>query len=109
MPIFQRFRQFSQRLAEESPATRVFYVSINRAPQKRDQWDVVDTANSLVRKFCAEARNREFIDVNPVLFGENGTPRYELYLDDKLHLNARGYEEFASIIKPILEKAWKEQ
>ena len=108
-PIFQRFRQFSQRLADESPATRLFYVSINRAPQKRDRWDVVDTANALVRKFCAEAKNREFIDVNPVLFDENSKPRFELYMDDMLHLNDRGYEGFTAVIKPILEKAWKEQ
>jgi lysophospholipase L1-like esterase len=108
-PIFRRFREFSQRLAEKSPTTRVFYVSINRAPQKMNKWDVVDSANALVKKFCAEVKSREFIDVNPVLFDEKNKPQYDLYLDDQLHLNDRGYEQFVTIIKPVLEKAWKEE
>src|SRR6266581_4269905 len=46
-PIFSRFREFVERVHERLPATRVYYVSINRAPQKRDRWEIVDAANAL--------------------------------------------------------------
>ena len=104
--IFLHFKQFSDRVAQELPATLVFYVSINRAPQKMDKWDVVDSANALIRDFCSSTKKREYIDVNPVLFDGNGKPRMELYRDDKLHFKDPAYEEFTRVIKPVLQKAW---
>lgn len=106
--IFLHFKQFSDRVAQELPATVVFYVSINRAPQKMDKWGVVDSANALIRNFCRSTKKREFIDVNPVLFDRNGKPRMELYRDDKLHFKGPAYEEFTRIIKPALQKAWEQ-
>jgi lysophospholipase L1-like esterase len=105
--IVLHFKQFSERVAAMLPGTMVFYVSINRAPQKMNKWDVVDSANALVKIYCESAPQRGFIDVNPALFDKEGKPRLELYRDDKLHFKDRAYEEFTSIIKPVLLKAWK--
>jgi hypothetical protein len=104
--IFVHFKQFSERVAAELPNTEVFYVSINRAPQKMNKWEVVDSANAFARDYCASVKKRGFIDVNPVLFDEGGKPRLELYRDDKLHFKDPAYEEFTGIIKPVLVKAW---
>ncbi|MGE5315405.1 MAG: GDSL-type esterase/lipase family protein [Acidobacteriota bacterium] len=104
--IFGRFRTFAGRVKEKLPSTSIFFVSINRAPQKRDRWAVVDSANALVRQFCASNPSLEYIDVNPVLFDSTNTPRYDLYQSDRLHFLPKAYEAFTSVIKPILEKAW---
>jgi lysophospholipase L1-like esterase len=105
-PIFTRFREFVARVHERLPATRIFYVSINRAPQKRDRWDIVDAANGLVREYCATDQRLRFIDVNPVLFDAEGNPRLELYLPDQLHFRAPAYEEFTRVVKPVVAEAW---
>jgi lysophospholipase L1-like esterase len=105
-PIFSRFREFVERVHDHLPATRVFYVSINRAPQKRDRWDIVDAANAQVREYCATDPKLQFIDVNPVLFDAEGNPRLELYLPDQLHLRAPAYEEFTRVVKPAVAEAW---
>jgi hypothetical protein len=105
--IFLHFKQFSERVASQLPNSVVFYVSINRAPQKMNKWGVVDSANALVKSYCDSSQQRGFIDVNPVLFSKEGKPRLELYREDKLHFKDPAYEEFTSIIKPILLKAWK--
>jgi lysophospholipase L1-like esterase len=105
--IFLHFKQFCDRVTEKLPKTQVFYVSINRAPQKMSKWDVVDSANALVKNFCRTSKNRAFVDVNPVLFDNAGKPRMDLYRDDKLHFKDPAYEEFTRIIKPVLQKAWQ--
>jgi lysophospholipase L1-like esterase len=106
LPIFQRIRQFSERVHDALPGTLVYMVSINRAPQKRDKWDIVDSTNAMVREYCLASENRGYIDVNPVLFDKQGNPRFDLYRDDQLHLKDQAYAEFAGIIRPVLEKAW---
>jgi lysophospholipase L1-like esterase len=103
-----RFEVFSERLRVALPRTRLFYVSINRAPEKRDKWDRVDRANQLAREYCAATPLRAYVDVNPALFDSAGEPRLELFQKDRLHLQPAAYDGFAAILKPVLEAAWAE-
>ncbi len=107
--IFDRFRQFAVRVRERLPATRIYYVSINRAPQKQDRWEIVDAVNGLAKAWCEKTPRMGFIDVNPALFDKDGQPRMELYLPDRLHFKEPAYEEFTKIVKPVIEKAWREK
>ena len=104
--IFGRIRQFVDRVSAALPATRIVFVSINRAPEKQDRWDVVDAVNHQVEAYAAETTRLQYVDVNPVLFNRDGTPRIELYMADELHLRPAAYEGFARILKPILAEAF---
>jgi len=103
--IFGRIRQFTDRVTASLPQTRVVFMSINRAPEKRDRWDVVDAVNRQVASYSENNRRVEYVDVNPALFDLAGMPRLELYMSDRLHLRPPAYEEFARILKPVLTKA----
>jgi hypothetical protein len=105
--IANRFIAFAERVRSVDPATRIFYVSITRAPQKRNRWMVVDSANALVEKYCGKRAGRTFIDVNPLLFDEGGNPRLDLYRDDRLHFSEEGYVRLAGMIRPVLLHAWQ--
>jgi len=104
--IAGNFRAFVTRVHAKLPNTRILYVSINRAPQKQDHWDVVDAANRQVQAECAKDERLTFIDVNPALFDAQGQPRMELYLEDKLHFREPAYEEFTRIVKPVVAATW---
>ncbi len=106
--ISGRFREFVARVHAKLPDTRIFFVSINRAPEKEKRWDVVDEANRHVRAYCLTDKRLGFIDVNPALFDREGNPRLELYQEDKLHFKPHAYAEFTAIIKPIIATAWGE-
>jgi lysophospholipase L1-like esterase len=103
--IFERIRQFSDRVTTELPDARVVFVSINRAPEKQDRWDVVDAVNHQVESYTAKNKRVEYVDVNPVLFDHAGMPRLELFLSDRLHFRPQAYEEFTPILKPVLTRA----
>mgnify|MGYP000876625358 CR=1 FL=1 len=107
--ITDNFKQFVARVHQQLPNTKIFFVSINRAPQKMDKWPQVDETNKLVQAFCATNKKLGYIDVNPALFDQAGQPRMELYLPDKLHFLEPAYVEFTAIIKPILTKAWQQK
>ncbi len=100
-----RIRQFVDRMSAALPATRIVFVSVNRAPEKQDRWDVVDAVNQQVAAYAAQTNRLQYVDVNPALFNRDGTPRIELYMPDQLHLRSPAYEEFARILKPVLTKA----
>lgn len=105
--IAGNFKEFVARVHAQLPKTKIYYVAINRAPQKIDKWKQVDETNNLVKAFCATDKKLGFIDVNPALFDKAGQPRLELYLPDKLHFKAPAYDAFTAIIKPVITKAWR--
>jgi hypothetical protein len=105
--ISSNFKAFVDKVAAQMPETRIFFVSINKAPEKKARWNVVDEANSLIRNYTTQNKQLGFIDVNPVLFDAAGNPRLELYREDLLHFHPPAYVEFTKIIRPVIEKAWK--
>jgi lysophospholipase L1-like esterase len=105
--IFGRIRQFMVRTRTALPDVRIVFVSVIRAPEKRSRWDAVDDVNRRVRAYAAGSRGIEFVDVNPLVFTADGTPRFDLYLSDQLHFRPKAYEAFAAMIRPVLANAFE--
>ncbi|MBN2108745.1 MAG: hypothetical protein JW832_15070 [Deltaproteobacteria bacterium] len=104
--VVQRFAQFCARAHEALPKTRIFFVSLNRAPQKSAKWSVIDDINRRAAALCARDERTGFIDINPGFFTADGRCRSELYISDGLHFMPEAYREMTRAIKPVLEKAW---
>jgi len=107
--IIAHTKQFLRIVGEKLPDTFVYYTAIQKAPDKRDRWDVVDAVNREMERSSHQVKNLGFIDLNPVLFDKNGSVRMELFLPDELHFRpeSTAYAEFAAVMKPILTKAWE--
>ena len=106
--IFDRFREFSERVRRTLPTTHLIYVTATRSPDRVARWGRVDHYNGLVRSLCESTPRHTFIDINPVLVDTNGAPRLDLYRSDKLHFHPHAYVEFARVIRPVLEDVWKQ-
>lgn len=104
-PIVARIRQFIDRVTTALPESQVVFVSINRAPDKQNRWNIVDDVNRQIQKDSATNARLTYVDVNPALFNGDGSSRLEFFMNDRLHLRAPAYEEFARILKPVLTKA----
>ena len=105
--IFDRIRQFVVRLRTALPDVRIVFVSVIRAPEKQSRWDAVDDVNRRVQAYAAGTKGLEFVDVNPLVFTADGTPRFDLYLSDQLHFRPKAYDAFAATLKPVLTKAFE--
>jgi len=108
-PIVERTKQFVKIVHDKLPNTFIYYTAIQKAPEKRDRWDVVEAVNREMERYSHEAGSLGFIDLNPVLFDRNGNIRENLFLPDELHFrpDSSAYAEFAQVVKPILTKAWE--
>src|SRR6202158_1226571 len=73
--IFGRIREFFARARMARPEMRLVFVSIIRAPEKQDRWQVVDEVNRRVEAFAVDTKQLQYVDVNHALFNRDGTPR----------------------------------
>ena len=61
-------------------------------------------ANQLIKKFLKTQKRTAFVDVYHKMLSANGQPMNDIFLADKLHMNAKGYAIWAKLIKPSLIK-----
>jgi hypothetical protein len=108
-PIIERTKRFVQILHEKLPNTFFYYTSIQKAPEKRARWEVVEAVNREMERYSRQASNVGYIDLNPVLFDSRNNVRENLFLPDGLHFrpDSTAYAEFSQIVKPILTGAWE--
>jgi lysophospholipase L1-like esterase len=108
-PIIERTKRYIQILHEKSPNTFFYYTSIQKAPEKRARWGVVEAVNREMERYSHQAASVGYIDLNPVLFDSSGNLRMNLFLGDGLHFrpDSTAYLEFSQIVKPVLTKAWE--
>ena len=106
--IIERTKRFIEILHEKLPNTFFFYTSIQKAPEKRARWDIVEAVNREMERYGRMTFNVGYIDLNPVLFDTHHNVRESLFLPDGLHFRpaSTAYWEFSQIVKPILIKAW---
>ncbi len=98
------FRAFVARVHETLPATRIAYISIAGNPARWAQVDRVKDANARIAAFARTDPRLAFIDVFPHMLGADGLPRPEIFVADRLHMNAEGYKIWKKVVGPYLRQ-----
>jgi lysophospholipase L1-like esterase len=96
---------FVRKVESAMPDAKVAFISINASPSRWKDVEKVRQANREIADFMGKNETRIFIDVFPAMLDSQGKPRPELYVEDRLHLNAKGYAIWTSVIAPYLAKA----
>jgi lysophospholipase L1-like esterase len=86
------------------PAARIEFISIKPSISRWPLAEKVKAANRLVEEFTRRDARLDFIDVFTPMLGEDGRPRPELFIEDKLHMNAKGYLIWKQVIGPRLRE-----
>ena len=100
-------KTFMERVRKELPGTRVVFLTIKPSRKRWSMWETMEQANKRVAAYAETQADVETVDIGTVLLGEDGKPRDDLFVSDKLHLNAEGYKRWTGVLKPCIEKALK--
>ncbi|MFZ0280528.1 MAG: GDSL-type esterase/lipase family protein [Bacteroidales bacterium] len=98
------FRKALYIIRRKFPDTPVFWISITPTPSRWHVWPEIREANQMIRKICENHRNTYYIDTESSFLTTSGLPNNDLFIDDRLHLNADGYALWTGIIKNQLNK-----
>jgi lysophospholipase L1-like esterase len=98
--ILEAFERFEKGVHEALPGTKVWFLSILPSPSKArwENWERIREADFLIKAYTDAGMNLGFINATEA-FLKDGGPRPELFLADGVHLNARGYAEWAKVIR----------
>ena len=84
------------------PGTKIIFLAIKPSPSRAHLLDKYKAANAQIAAIAGE-KHFTFVDVATPMLGEDGQPRGELFREDRLHMNEKGYALWTQILRPYLE------
>ena len=80
------------------------YVSMKPSLAREKLMPKYEEANKQIKTFLASQKKTVFIDVYHAMLKEDGKPTTDLFVEDNLHMNAKGYAIWKKLIEPYLLK-----
>ena len=80
------------------------YVSMKPSLAREKLMPKYEEANKQIKTFLASQKKAVFIDVYHAMLKEDGKPTTDLFVEDNLHMNAKGYAIWKKLIEPYLLK-----
>ena len=103
--VFADFKEFVATVQERLPDTDIIFVSLNPSIARWKQAAMTKSLNALVANFIKDQAHLRYIETYDLVLGADGQPLAELFMGDKLHFNAEGYQRLAARIAPDLPKS----
>jgi lysophospholipase L1-like esterase len=102
--VSDRFATLFHKIRKELPGTHIVYISMKPSPSREKFRSVIEDGNRMIREFIAGQKNAVYVDIFTPMLGSDNKPRKELFLDDDLHMNEKGYAIWQKAIEPHLMK-----
>ncbi|MBV8253059.1 MAG: GDSL family lipase [Chitinophaga sp.] len=102
--ILIRTKALLEGIRAKMPEVSILYMSIKPSPSRAKWMDKVKAANGLIRSYIATQQNMRFVDIFTPMLDANGNARAELFRNDMLHMNSKGYNIWKKAILPYLIK-----
>jgi len=102
--VFEDFKDFVAKVHAQLPGTDIYFISWNPTPSRWQNRDKEALLNRLTKELAEVTPHVKYIEASSMVLGEDGKPRVELFMADKLHFNAAGYKLLAERVRPFLPK-----
>lgn len=102
--VAERFKELFLLIRKKIKKVPIAYISMKPSPSREHLMAKFNVANVMIKEFLKTKKKTKFINVFDSMLGIDGKPLPEIFLEDNLHMNAKGYTIWKQIIEPFLIK-----
>jgi lysophospholipase L1-like esterase len=102
--VLQRFQLLFGMIRANLGKVPVAFISIKPSPSRWKFEPVIVEANKLIKAFLAKQPKTKFINVHNAMLQKDGSVMEDIFIADKLHMNAEGYKIWQPRIRKALLK-----
>lgn len=100
--VVNRVKELVALIRTQYPRIPIAYVSIKPSPSREKYFTKMKEANAAIKKWMKKKkRNLQYINVYDAMVNKDGTLK-DIYVEDNLHMNAKGYTIWQKVIEPYL-------
>lgn len=102
--VVQRFITMFRLIRSKYPDVPFAYVAMKPSPSRIQLQSKVKEANEQIKAYLQDKKKSDFIDVYSAMLNADGSIKHELFIEDRLHMNEKGYAIWKRLIGPHLLK-----
>ncbi len=103
--VVANIRTFIEKVGNDLPETEIVLLGLKASISQIRTMDQVKETNHLLARLADKYPYVTFIDLVPLMVDQQGNPRSDIFSSDGNHMNKKGYEKWARVIRPEVEKA----
>lgn len=100
--IMEHVQTGIDRIHESFPAARIYLLSVKPSIAREDYWPIAVSLNNQYQTLAESDPRIRYIDVATPFMKSDGTVRDDIFVQDDLHLNEKGYDIWADAIREVL-------
>lgn len=102
--VLKRYQQLFFLIRSKLKNVEIDFVSVKPSPSRIKFLETVKKSNQLIKDFIATRQHAKFINVFNAMLNDDGSIKREIFIEDNLHMNAKGYAIWQKIMEPYLMK-----
>lgn len=96
--ILKEARQLVEKIRKDKPDTKVVLISAKPSVARWELKEQYMKLNAMLEKLAKKTKGVEFADVWEAMTDENGEVYSDIFIDDNLHLNEKGYDIWEDVL-----------
>lgn len=105
--VYGEFEKFAERTRTELPETKLVVVGVKPSRARWHLYHEAQKLNARMKEYLEKHQSMKFVDLGQHLLDDKGEPNNELFVGDRLHLNAAGYAIWSEKFRPVLDQLVK--
>ena len=89
------------------PGAPVFLIEITPCEKRFEAWPKIRAVNARLREIALSTPDTYFIPTASHYLKPDGTPRAQMFVEDRLHLNEAGYKQWSTLIRRRLDDVFR--
>ena len=102
--VVDRFKTLFTSIRKKLGNVPIAYVAIKPSPSRVMLMPKMMMANTLIMDYLRHKNKTAFMDVYHAMITADGKPMTDIFKEDNLHMNAKGYAIWQKVIEPYLIK-----
>jgi lysophospholipase L1-like esterase len=105
--VFNDIKRFVSIVHQKLSKTRLIFVSLKPSPSRWELTPKFKELNGLIKTETEKDKRLLFVDVWSPMLDADGQPKKDIFLGDKLHMNAKGYKIWHEMLLPKIQSGLK--
>lgn len=100
-------RRLVELIEADFPKTTVVLIPPKPSISRWALWPVMEDVGRQEKAIADEKPNVIYMEIKDIMIGEDGKPKPEYFLADKLHMTPAAYKAWSERLRPILDEHYK--
>ncbi len=100
---FTNYKAVFDGIRKNLPAAEINIIAVKPSPSRARLLPDIKRLNAMIKLHLSGKPSANFIDVYTPMVDKDGQPVKDLFLEDNLHLNKKGYAIWTKVLKPFVK------